>query len=294
MSNILSRIAIGSAQFGMRYGIANDGGQISREVGQGILTLAAYNGINTIDTAIAYGDSEKRLGEIGVSDWRIVSKLPHLPDDCTDIVQWVTASANGSMRRLNVSTLDGLLLHRPQQLVEKHGESLFNILQSLKHDGVVGKIGISIYDPSELDMLCSRFQFDLVQAPFNILDRRLIETGWLARLGELGTELHVRSVFLQGLLLMSSAHRPEKFKSWGLLWSDWDRWLHLNGITPLQACLRYVLSFPQISKVIVGVDSPQQLREILSASSGDFPELSDTLKTSDLRLINPANWDVLT
>ncbi|NHQ59254.1 aldo/keto reductase [Chlorobium sp. BLA1] len=294
MSNILSRIAIGSAQFGMRYGIANDGGQISREVGQGILRLAAYNGINTIDTAIAYGDSEKRLGEIGVSDWRIVSKLPHLPDDCTDIVQWVTASVSGSMRRLNVSTLDGLLLHRPQQLVEKHGESLFSILQSLKHDGVVGKIGISIYDPSELDMLCSRFQFDLVQAPFNILDRRLIETGWLDRLGELGTELHVRSVFLQGLLLMSSAHRPEKFKSWGPLWSDWDRWLYLNGITPLQACLRYVLSFPQISKVIVGVDSPQQLREILSASSGDFPELSDTLKTSDLRLINPANWDVLT
>jgi len=288
------KLALGTAQFGLKYGVANNYGKVSQQEAKSILQFASDNGIDTIDTAIAYGESEKRLGEIGVRSWQIISKLPVIPEDCPDILQWVTEAVGGSMQRLKVNKLYGLLLHRPQQLVEKHGESLFSILQSLKHDGVVGKIGISIYDPSELDMLCSRFQFDLVQAPFNILDRRLIETGWLDRLGELGTELHVRSVFLQGLLLMSSAHRPEKFKSWGPLWSDWDRWLYLNGITPLQACLRYVLSFPQISKVIVGVDSPQQLREILSASSGDFPELSDTLKTSDLRLINPANWDVLT
>lgn len=288
-----NKIALGTAQFGLSYGIANHEGQISREDGKRILDLAAESGIDTIDTAIAYGDSELRLGKIGVRSWRIISKLPVIPESCPDIQQWVTEAVCGSLQRLKIKKLNALLLHRPQQLFEKNGDSIYTILQSLKQDGVVDKIGVSIYDPSELDALCTRFQFDLVQAPFNILDRRLIDSGWLVRLSDLDIELHVRSVFLQGLLLMSPFDRPGKFKSWEPLWSDWDRWLYLNGITPLQACLRYALSFPQISKVIVGVDSQKQLREIISASSGDFPELSDTLKTTDLCLINPANWDTL-
>ena len=293
MVRLINRLALGTVQFGLSYGIANHEGQIPQEAGKGILDLAAENGIDTIDTAIAYGDSELRLGEIGVRSWRIISKLPVIPENCSDILQWVTEAVGGSMQRLKVKKLNGLLLHRSQQLLEKNGDRLYSILQALRQDGVVEKIGVSIYDPSELDTLCARFQFDLVQAPFNILDRRLIDSGWLDRLSDLDTELHVRSVFLQGLLLMSTFDRPGKFKSWEPLWSDWDRWLYHNGITPLQACLRYALSFPQISKVIVGVDSQKQLREIISASSGDFPELWDTLKTNDLCLINPANWDAL-
>lgn len=288
------RLALGTAQFGLPYGIANQAGQVTRDEGKAILQLAADNGIDTLDTAIAYGESEQRLGEIGVLDWQIVSKLPAIPDDCADISQWVAEAVDGSLQRLNVNSLYGLLLHSPQQLLEKNGGQLYRALQQLKQNGLVEKIGISTYAPSELDALCDRFQFDLVQAPFNILDRRLIDTGWLTRLAEQGTELHVRSVFLQGLLLMSPTDRPKEFAPWDQFWSEWDNWLNINNLTPLQACLCYALSFPPISKVIVGIDSMQQLKEILVASVGVLPKIPAALRTSDLDLINPANWATLT
>lgn len=290
----MSRLALGTVQFGLPYGIANQAGQVTHDKGKAILQLAAGNGINTLDTAIAYGASEQRLGEIGIQDWQIVSKLPAIPDDRADTRQWVAEAVDGSLQRLNINRLYGLLLHRPQQLLEKNGDHLYRTLQQLKQDGLVQKIGISIYDPSDLDAICGRFQLDLVQAPFNILDRRLIDTDWLSRLEEQGTELHVRSVFLQGLLLMSSTNRPKKFARWDQLWSDWGIWLTINRLTPLQACLLYALSFPQVSKVIVGVDNQRQLKEILVASVGALPKIPVGLRTSDLDLINPANWAALT
>lgn len=288
------KLALGTVQFGLPYGIANQVGQVTRHEGKAILQLAADNGINTLDTAIAYGESEQRLGEIGIQGWQIISKLPAIPDDCTNISQWVAETVRGSLQRLNVKSLYGLLLHHPQQLMEKNGEDLYRALQQLKHDGLIQKIGISIYDPSELNILFDRFQLDLVQAPFNILDHRLIDTGWMNRLAAQGTELHVRSVLLQGLLLMSPTDRPKKFARWDRLWSDWDNWLSINRLTPLQACLCYALSFPQISKVIIGVDSLGQLNEILRAIQSQAPEIPVAIKTDDLDLLNPARWGTLT
>lgn len=288
------KLAIGTAQFGQPYGIANQAGQVSLHEGKAMLQLAADNGIDTLDTAIAYGDSEQRLGEIGVQGWQVVSKLPIIPDDCADTLQWVTEAIDGSLQRLNVNSLYGLLLHRPQQLMEKNGDKLYRALQQLKQEGLVQKIGISIYAPSELDTLCNHYQFDLVQAPFNIMDRRLIDTGWLSRLAEQGMELHVRSAFLQGLLLMAPSDRPSKFDRWAPLWSKWHEWLKDVNLTPLEACLRYTLSFSEISRVIVGVDNRNQLKQIIHATKGSLPQIPDVLKTDAPDLINPAHWAALT
>lgn len=284
------KLALGTAQFGQPYGIANQAGQVSLHEGKAMLQLAADNGLDTLDTAIAYGESEQRLGEIGIQGWQVVSKLPIIPDDCSDTLQWVTEAVNGSLRRLNVSSLYGLLLHRPQQLMEKNGDKVYRALQQLKQDGLVQKIGISIYDSSELDVLCNHYQFDLVQAPFNIMDRRLIDTGWLSRLAEQGMELHVRSAFLQGLLLMAPSDRPSKFDRWAPLWSKWHEWLKDVNLTPLEACLRYALSFSEISRVITGVENVNQLSEILQAAQGSAPEPRDAFKTDDPDLLNPAHW----
>ena len=288
------KLALGTAQFGLKYGIANQQGQVSHDEAKAALALARAHGMDTLDTAIAYGDSEQRLGEIGIRDWRVVSKLPAIPEGCSDIAQWVVAAVRDSLGRLRVENLYGLLLHRPQQLLEKNGDQLYRVLQRLKQDGLVQKIGISIYDPSELDNLCSSYQLDLVQAPFNIMDRRLIDTGWLTRLAEQGTELNVRSVFLQGLLLMAENDRPPKFDRWAPLWSEWHVWLGDTSLTSLQACLRYALSFSEISRVIVGVDSFNQLNEILQAAQGPAPQTRDALKTDDPDLLNPARWAILT
>ena len=287
------KLALGTAQFGLPYGVANKLGKITCSEAEIILQEALVNGVDLLDTAIVYGDSETCLGEVGTHGFKVVTKLCTLPDDCGDIGVWVRRQMDASLLRLNTMMVYGLLLHRPQQLLEKSGDSLYRALQQLKKDGLVEKIGISIYDPLELDVLCARYQFDLIQAPFNILDRRLINTGWMDRLALQGVELHVRSVFLQGLLLMAISDRPKKFAPWSLLWSQWDDWLRANNLTPLQACLRYALSFPQVSKVIVGVDSLQQMKEIILASNGTLPEVPEELLSTDITLINPSNWMTL-
>lgn len=295
MSSVLNtrRLALGTAQFGLNYGIANQAGQVLINDAATILDCAAAAGLDTLDTAIAYGDSEERLGQIGVNQWQIVSKLPQLPDRSLDVSAWVRASVMGSLERLKVSCLGGLLLHHPADLLGSQGDALYAAMAELKSQGVVKKIGISIYQPDELDTLLGRMAFDVVQAPFNILDRRLIDSGWLGRLRDLGVELHVRSVFMQGLLLMPGAVRPAKFQRWQALWDEWERWLIVHQLTPLEACLRYALSFNEIRRVIVGVDTPGQLKEIMTAASGNLPPVPASLQSTDVALLNPSNWHQL-
>jgi len=206
---------------------------------------------------------------------------------------WVRASVMGSIERLNVSCLGALLLHHPADLLGTQGEALYAVMVELKSLGLVRKIGISIYEPDELNALLERMTFDVVQAPFNILDRRLIDSGWLGRLHDLGVELHVRSVFIQGLLLMPATLRPAKFRRWQPLWNEWDRWLSAHQLTPLEACLRYALSFREIRRVIVGVDTPRQLKEIIAAAAGELPPVPVGLRSTDVALLNPSNWPYL-
>jgi aryl-alcohol dehydrogenase-like predicted oxidoreductase len=287
----LNRFAIGTVQFGLPYGIANREGQVSLDEARAILKFAEAASLDTLDTAMAYGNSEHRLGEIGVSQWQVVSKLPVIPVGCPDVAAWVRASVAASLDRLHIRRLRGLLLHDSGQLLGTQGTALYGALTQLKTDGLVQKIGVSIYEPEELDALSSTYNFDMVQAPLNIFDRRLIDSGWLVRLSHNGIEVHVRSVFLQGLLLMQPANRPEKFNRWQPLWSRWQKWLGDIGLTPVQACLRTIPAQPEIDRVIVGVDRLTQLKEILSAAEGDLLDVPAELHCEDVRLINPAHWN---
>jgi aryl-alcohol dehydrogenase-like predicted oxidoreductase len=287
------KLALGTVQFGLSYGIANQAGMVPVDAAAAIVRHARSAGMDTLDTAAAYGDSEARLGTIGVADWRVVSKLAPFPESCGDIPGWAVASAHASLARLNVPGLYGLLLHRPDQLLGPGGDRLFGALQQLKADGLVRKIGVSIYDPSELDALWGRYPCDLVQAPFNLLDRRLITSGWLTRLASGGVEVHVRSVFLQGLLLMPRESRPAVFRRWERVWAALDRWLLETGLTPLEACLRDALSVRGIARIVVGVDSLRQLTDILAAADGHTGRIPDELRTDDRDLLNPARWAAL-
>lgn len=284
------KLALGTAQFGLAYGIANTEGQVTAEATVKILARAREAGMDTIDTAIAYGQSEQRLGEAGVDGWQIVSKLPAVPDGCTDIQAWVTANVDESLARLEVPHLRGLLLHRPGQLLGANGRQLYQALLRLKDTGKAEKIGISIYEPSELDDLCAQYVFDLVQAPFNVFDRRLATSGWLDRLHAEGVEIHVRSAFLQGLLLSATGQSPAGFERWETLWSSWRTWITDVGLNPLRAALGHVLSYPEISRAVVGVDSLGQLNEILACAESVQQRAPDSLATADIDLLNPARW----
>jgi hypothetical protein len=289
----MSRLALGTVQFGLPYGIANQDGQVSRKAAKAMLKQAAANGIDILDTAIAYGESETCLGEVGVQEFRLVTKLPAVPNDCADVGAWVQEQAAESFARLGVKSVYGLLLHRSMQLLDKDGKSLYLALQELKKAGLVQKIGVSIYSPDELEALVPNYRFDLVQAPFNLVDRRLYTTGWLQRLKMEGVEIHARSAFLQGLLLMKRTEIPSKFEHWHELWNKWHNWQELHSISAIQACLDYPLSFSEIDSVVVGADSSSQLEQIITASRlaipGDLPDLH----CEDENLINPACWSKL-
>ena len=285
------KIALGTAQFGLKYGVANQVGRVKFDEVKNILCQAAAQGLDTLDTAISYGDSESVLGRTGIGGWKVVTKLPAFPENCVDVASWVEAEIVGSLSRLGVSQVHGVLLHCPAQLHSKnHGNQLYEALQKLKAQGVTRKIGVSVYGPEELDEIWPKFQFDLVQSPFNVIDRRLESSGWLGRMHEAGTEVHVRSVFLQGLLLMPPDRRRENFGRWQDLWSKWDEWLTKERLTPLQACLFFALSHPAINRVVVGVDSANQLNEILSVSNPHAIKFPNYLESDDSLLINPSKW----
>ncbi|NEO35157.1 MAG: aldo/keto reductase [Moorea sp. SIOASIH] len=288
----MNRLALGTVQFGIPYGVANSRGQVSIETATEILKYAWSEGVNTLDTAIAYGDSEQRLGNIGVESWQVISKLPKIPSGTNDILNWVKQGVYASLERLKISQLYGLLLHCPQQLLNPEGDMLYIALNWLKENNLVCKIGISIYDPNELEELFSRFQFDLIQSPFNVLDRRLEKSGWLSRLKEIGIEVHVRSVFLQGLLLMNTSARPGYFNPWQQLWEQWEEWLAENNLTPLQACLGSVLSNSEIDRIVVGVDSVSHLQEICTVLKNSLSVSPEDLYSDDINLINPSIWKI--
>ena len=126
-----SRIALGTVQFGMDYGI-NESGKVQLEEVRKILSYARGHQIDTLDTAIAYGDSERVLGEAGVSGCKIVSKLPMIPKKCKNIEEWVKSSVCGSLERLKVTGLYGLLLHCPGDLFGKFGQKLYSGLRICK------------------------------------------------------------------------------------------------------------------------------------------------------------------
>ena len=234
----------------------------------------------------------RQLDVIGIEGWRVITKLPEMPKDCDDIDGWINKQMEESLGRRRVKSVTGLMIHRPMQLLEKKGENIWQALNSLKENKIIGEIGYSIYDPSELDKLWDNFKPDIIQAPFNVLDRRLETSGWLTRLHDSGTEIHVRSVFLQGLLLIHPQKRPEQFSRWSALWNDWENWLEQHQISSLRACVQFALNFPQIDRVVLGVDSVANLEEILANidNTQTLPEL--TLECSDPELINPSLWNL--
>jgi len=288
----MNRLALGTVQFGLPYGVANSQGRVDFNEIKEILNYVQLSGVDTLDTAMSYGDSEEILGEVGVNSFRIISKLPSIPKNISNISDWIEYSVYNSLRRLKIKKLYGLLLHAPSQLLKPEGEEIFSVITNLKEQGLIDKLGISIYSPDELDDLCLKFSFDLVQSPLNILDRRLEQSGWLSKLKGMGVEVHARSVFLQGLLLMNSSERPDCFKYWQPLWNQWEMWLDKHKITSLQACLGFVFSRNEIDRILVGVDSLRQIQEIISISVDDnfYPQ---DLYCNDINLINPCNWQSL-
>lgn len=286
------KVALGTAQFGMPYGVANRSGQITPAAATEMLRYAAASGIDMLDTAASYGTSEACLGKAGVEGFRLVTKLSAHPDGLeeTEIATWAEREMRSSLDRLGVSDCYGLLLHRPGQLLGQSGQELYRSLQSLKERGYVSKIGVSIYGPDELEAILPRYPVDIVQVPVNVLDRRLDVSGWEGRLKDLGVEIHARSVFLQGLLLLRREEIPQRFSPWFPVLDEWHRWLAESGLTALEACLTFLARRESVDRIVVGADGLNQLEEIVTALRGQTSCEAPKIACDDEHLINPSCW----
>jgi aryl-alcohol dehydrogenase-like predicted oxidoreductase len=289
----MNKLAIGTAQFGMDYGIGSSPGKVNISEVKKILEHAKLTNIDMLDTASAYGKSEKILGELNVDEFKVVTKTRHfnIPKITDDALNLLNRDFEKSLKDLKLDSMYGLLIHHADDLMKPGASKIIEFIHNLKKTNKIRKIGVSIYENKHLSFVLENFDIDLVQLPLNIFDRRLIDNGMLKLLSQKGLEVHARSIFLQGLILMGDSSRPRKFDRWDSLWKSWSEWLNDYKISPLEASIRYAMSFSEISKVLVGIDSLNQLIEIVDAASGVLPPIPNELYTNDSLLLNPSNWD---
>jgi len=289
----MNKLAIGTAQFGMDYGIGSSPGRVGISEVKKILEYAKSTNIDMLDTASVYGKSEQTLGNLNVDEFKVVTKTRHFTNlkITVDDVNLLDHDFNNSLKDLKLDSVYGLLIHNACDLMKPGASKIIEFMQNLKTSNKIKKIGVSIYENKHLTFALENFDIDLVQLPLNIFDRRLIKNGMLELLSQQGLEVHARSIFLQGLMLMQNSSRPRKFDRWGSLWNSWSEWLNDYKISPLEASIRYAMSFSEISKVLVGIDSVNQLIEIVDAASGILPPIPNELYTDDSLLLNPSNWD---
>ncbi len=285
------KLVLGTAQVGMVYGAANVYGKPDDDALSGILETAIQRGVRTLDTAAGYGVSEQRIGAHADKGFNIVTKLPNMSVDLDDVAKAVTEAIEAACARLNVQRLYGLLLHQADNLVSAAGSAIWAAMSRAKADGCVTKIGYSVYDPTELDLLVPDYLPDLVQLPFNVFDQRFATSGWTRRLREAGCEVHARSIFLQGVLLQDAVSRAAYFDDWQDAFDRFDGAVRAAGSSAGQFAIALAKSDGHIDGVVCGVDSKRQLSQLCDwfDSATPLSTLPD-LAVSDARLILPQNW----
>ena len=287
----MNRIVLGGAQLGLPYGILNGGETLSPEEVARILNAAVDHGIDSIDTAIAYGQSESIIGETSQNRFKIISKLPPLPVDITDVSEWVHSQVQSSLSRLKCTSLDALLLHRPQDLTGAQGAELYAAIGSLMAEKMIHRFGVSIYSPDDLDGIIGTFDIHVVQAPLNVFDRRIL--GVTDQLSALNIEVHARSVFLQGVLIANPKNRPQRFKPWSEHFALFDEWVRSSGVSAMACCMGFALQQPGIAKLVIGTTSAESLDEIMTSIPNSVFEVPTHLQSSAEQLIDPRFWNAV-
>lgn len=286
---LVHKLGLGTAQFGSAYGVSNNKGQVPAPDVAAILAQANQAGLGILDTAAGYGDAEAVVGAALPSDHEFQILTKTLP--LTNGLEAVTAAVHESLERLRQKKLAGLLVHHADDLLGPDGPDLWLRLEALRDQGLFERLGVSIYGDTPVMALLERYPVDLVQLPVNLLDQRLLQDGTLTRLKDRGVEIHARSVFLQGLLLMDTATLPSPVAKAAPALHQLDDLVTEAGTTRLGAALHFVLSQPEIDAAIVGVTSVEELQDIVGAAETPHPPMNYAAAAiDDDALLNPSNW----
>lgn len=289
-------LGLGTAQFGLEYGVSNVIGKPSlAEVGR-ILEIAHRVRVRVIDTAPVYGDSEDVLGQCLAGDraFRIVTKTLPLRTSrvSAEAVRRVVDGFRASLTRLRRDRVYALLVHHADDLLVEDGARLMDALAEFKAQGLVERIGVSVYAQREIEAIISRYGIDIVQAPLSVLDQRLLGSGTLAALKRRGIEVHVRSVFLQGLLLMDPDALAEHFQPARATLHRFRTYAQAQGRTALEAALEFIASRDEVDCAVIGVARHEELEEIAAAlrlAPRPGRELA-SFALHDESILDPARW----
>ena len=279
-----AKLGLAAAQFGLDYPVANPRGRSPEaEVGD-ILQIAARAGVSVLDTVLL-GRTERVLGELTPRPcpFRIVIKTAR----CDRGPDSVEAEARASLARLGIERAYALVVEQAGDLFSPHGQAMWDRMKALKDEGLVDRIGVSVYASDDPVGVARRFRPDIMQAPASLLDQRLILNGALAEMAEMGVEVHLRSIFLQGLLFLPPDRvtaLPQQ-TSRGL--SRVRRMIAEGRSDPLQAALGFALARPEATSVIVGVTTAAELQAVTAAAASPPPDLD----WNDMALDDPTPLD---
>jgi aryl-alcohol dehydrogenase-like predicted oxidoreductase len=287
LSNPAEKFALGTVQFGISYGISNDLGIPDDSELKRIFDIAFLNGITVLDTAPAYGNAEERIGVLSENRFNVVTKFVNVANR-----QALRDTLEQSIQRIKAEQLYAYMAHNSDELISK--PDLWDCLRNEREKGRIKKIGYSLYTTDQLEqLLLLEMKPDIVQLPYNLIDRKF--ENYLPELKSYGTEIHIRSVFLQGLFFMDTESLPEKLQPLKSTHLEIKRLCIENNLTISQLLLSYVNHHPLINKIVVGVASAKQLLENIrdittERLSNDLLDQIKLITVADAALLNPVNW----
>jgi len=282
------KLAVGTVKFGTNYGLINKKKIYLNEIKKiSKFINSKINNINLIDTAFSYGKSHKIIGSTKLNKLKIVTKIRFLSKNK---INYFNKNIDNLLKDLRVNKIYGLLFHDVKDAINK---SYLKLLLDLKKKKIIKKIGVSIYSPNDLKIILKLWKPDIVQVPFNIFDQRLVKSGYLDLLKKLKIEIHVRSCFLQGLLVNYDRNKKKfkKFQKWNDLLESWSGWCRNNNISKIEACLQFIKNYKKIDYLVVGFDNLKQLKEIIYILGKKEIKITNKFYSSDLKLIDPRKWN---
>ena len=289
------KLVLGSAQFGMNYGVTNQKIIPFSDVKK-IIELSRDMGLKKIDSALNYKNSSLVLGKCGVKDFHVYTKTLSIDWKIAldNNIKLLEKSLSESIKLLKINFFSGLYIHNPNDIFNNNFEEYYNRLQSFKKKGIVKKIGFSLYKYDEFEYILKKnFYFDIVQIPVNIFDNTFVNKKFEKICNERNIEVFARSIFLQGILL----NNPKEINPYFLEWKEalnqyWD-FLKINNIKPIDQCIAEVKNIKFISNIIVGCNSFSQFKEILSSyKTNSYKNFTYNKELPD-EFLKPNKWKII-
>ena len=282
------KIIIGSANFSHKYGINKSKISSISELKK-IINYCKNNKINNIDDAISYGNVDGVFKKINTKDLKFITKIK-LPKNyklIKDLRLYFLKIIKNSLKVLGQKKYSCLLAHEVSRNKKKN-ILLLDILNFIKKKNLTSKIGISAYNPKEVYSVLNLSKLDVVQIPFNVLDRRLISSKLIDVLSRKKIEIQVRSIFLQGALIAKKT--PPKLKKYDSSLKDWQKWCYKKKLNKVKACVHFIKKFDKISSIVIGINDIKQLREIIKFLKEKTIDISYKNITKNNNIIDPRMW----